>query len=49
MDDPDDDGHLHLIGIEEGEVVTGKAPDLRTREREIVKPKPHSKLDASGI
>ena len=28
MYDADDDGHLHLVGVEEGQVVAGQAPDL---------------------
>lgn len=28
VDDPEDDGHLHLEGVEEGQLVGGQIPDL---------------------
>ena len=28
MDDSHDDRHLHLVGVEEGQLVVGHAPDL---------------------
>ena len=30
--DPQDDGHLHLEGVEEAQVVDGQAPDLGEQE-----------------
>lgn len=28
VDDPQDDGHLHLEGVQEGQLVGGDVPDL---------------------
>lgn len=30
VDDPQDDGHLHFEGVEEGELVGSKVPDLQS-------------------
>ena len=40
--DPQDDGHLHLEGVEEAQVVDGQAPDLGEQEgRGVTKGPPH--------
>lgn len=43
--DPQDDGHLHLEGVEEAQVVDGQAPDLGEQEgRGVTKGPPHLSL-----
>lgn len=32
VDDPQDDGHLHLEGVQEGQLVGGDVPDLGREE-----------------
>lgn len=32
VDDPQDDGHLHLEGVQEGQLVGGDVPDLGRKE-----------------